>query len=243
MGIEVFKKHLREKRAIKISLGSNSDINKTALIATCSQNAHASAIDIACDKKLFEIAKKNTKLPIFASSNHPFSLQEALSWGVDGIEIGNFNTLRKQGKMYSPNELYNIVLETYALANDYDTFVSVCIPKEFNKEEKISLIKKLELLGVDLIRLESANINAQIQELEEIVNNSIVPFGFLLENTSDIKTIFEHGFCAADVEYIAQKFESQAHISTTIMTLVGSISHRNSLNREILRTSREIFAF
>ena len=57
VGIEVFKKHLREKRAIKLSLGSNIDANKTALIATCAQNAHASAIDIACDKKSFEIAK------------------------------------------------------------------------------------------------------------------------------------------------------------------------------------------
>lgn len=243
VGIEVFKKHLREKRAIKLSLGSNIDANKTALIATCAQNAHASAIDIACDKKSFEIAKKHTKLPIFASSNHPFSLQEALKWGVDGIEIGSFNSLRKKGKMYSPHELYNIVLETCALANDYDTFISVCIPKEYNKEEKANLVKKLELLGIDLIRLETSNIIKDIQELSEIANASIIPFAFLLENANDIKTIFENGFCAVDVEYIAQKYESLAHISTTTMTLVGAISHRNSINKEILRTSREMFAY
>ncbi len=243
VGIEVFKKHLREKRAIKLSLGSNIDTNKTALIATCAQNTHASAIDIACDKKLFEIAKKHTKLPIFASSNHPFSLQEALKWGIDGIEIGNFNSLRKKGEMYSPSELYNIVLETCALANDYDAFISVCIPREYNKEEKISLVKKLELLGINLIRLETSNITKDIQELGSIINSSIVPFAFLLENTNDIKTVFENGFCAVDVEYIAQKYESLAHISTTAMTLVGAISHRNSINKELLRTSREIFTY
>ena len=90
---------------------------------------------------------------------------------------------------------------------------------------------------------EDSWIIKDIQELSEIANASIIPFAFLLENANDIKTVFENGFCAVDVEYIAQKYESFAHISTTTMTLVGAISHRNSINKEILRTSREMFAY
>lgn len=242
MGIEVFKKHLREKRAIKLSMGSNYDINTTKLMAGYTQELHASALDINCDKKQFETAKKYTKLPIFASSNHPYALKEALEWGVDGIEIGKYDLLRKKGQMYTPDELYNIMLETMSCADDFDTFISVCIPREYKKEEKVNLIKKFELLGIDLIRIESSNLRTEKEELFDIIDNSIASFSFLLENPNDITYALEMGFRAIDVEYIAEKFRSSAYIKSAIMSLIANVSSRNSINKEILRTSREIFA-
>ena len=75
MGIEIFKKHLREKRAVKIIAGiDNYNADNVARVCRAAQKGHASAVDISCDKKIYDIARKNTKLPIFVSSVHPFEL-------------------------------------------------------------------------------------------------------------------------------------------------------------------------
>ena len=63
MGIEVFKKHLREKRAVKIIAGiDNFDLENVAKVCRAAQNGHASAVDIAAKKEVYDIARKNTKL-------------------------------------------------------------------------------------------------------------------------------------------------------------------------------------
>ena len=68
MGIEVFNKHLREKRAIKVSVGSNNNLDNVAKICRAAQESRASAVEIPSDKNIYDIARKNTKLPLFASS-------------------------------------------------------------------------------------------------------------------------------------------------------------------------------
>ena len=129
MGIEVFRKHLREKRAIKINAGiDNYNLDNVARICRASQKAKASAVGVACSKDVFTTARKNTKLPIFVSSIHPFELLKAVQWGADAIEIGDFSALYKQGNKFSMEDAYNIVLETLSLINKYDVFVCATIP-------------------------------------------------------------------------------------------------------------------
>ena len=71
--IEVFKRHLREKRAIKIISGiDNYNLDSVKKVVSAAQMGLASAVDVACDKEVFEVAAKNTTLPIFVSSIHPF---------------------------------------------------------------------------------------------------------------------------------------------------------------------------
>ena len=101
------------RSVVKIIAGINNyNLDNVAKVCRAAQKGHASAVDISANKEVYEFARKNTKLPIFVSSVHPFELLEAVKWGADAIEIGNFDALYKFGQSYSAKEVYDIALET-----------------------------------------------------------------------------------------------------------------------------------
>ena len=257
MGIEVFKKHLREKRAVKIIAGiDNFDLENVAKVCRAAQNGHASAVDIAAKKEVYDIARKNTKLPVFVSSVHPFEILEAVKWGADAIEIGNFDALYKKGETYSANEVYDIVLETMGLISKYDVFTCVTIPGNIDVEEQIELARKLEILGVDLIQTEglkqastSSNPSAHlVSYAQATISNTIELFqhtALPIMSASGItaKTAplaFAAGASAVGVGSAVNKLDSEIAMAATVMSIVNSISHRNSINKEIIRSEREL---
>ena len=256
MGIEVFKKHLREKRAIKIIAGiNNRNLENVAKVCRAAQMGHASAVDIACDVNVYKTARKNTKLPVFVSSVHPFELLEAVKWGADAIEIGNFDALYKEGKTFSAEEVYEITLETLSLINNYDVFTCVTIPGNIEISEQIELAKKLEILGVDLIQTEglkkditssnpSAHLvsfaSASISNTLELFKHTSLPIMSASGITAQTAPLaFASGASAVGVGSAVNKLSTEVEMAATVMALVASISHRNSINKEILRTERE----
>jgi len=257
MGIEIFKKHLRERRAVKIIAGINNyDLNSVAKVCKAAQTGHASAVDISASKEVYEVARKNTKLPIFVSSVHPFELLEAVKWGADAIEIGNFDALYKVGLKYSAKEVYDIVLETMGLVNSYDIFTCVTVPGCIDIAEQIELVKKLEILGVDLIQTEglkvstnSSNPSAQLVgyaeatiantlELSHHTGLPIMSASGITPQTAPLA--FASGACAVGVGSAVNKLDSEVAMSATVMAIVSSISHRNSIYHEIPTTNREL---
>ncbi len=258
MGIEVFRKHLREKRAVKIIAGiDNHNLDNVAKVCRAAQAGHASAVDIACDKKVYETARKNTKLPIFVSSVHPFELLNAVQWGADAIEIGNFDALYKKGQTFSAQEVYDIVLETMGLINNYEVFTCVTIPGNIEISEQIALAKKLEILGVDLIQTEglkasststnpSAHLvsfaEATIANTLELTQHTILPIMSASGITAKTAPLaFAAGAAAVGVGSAVNKLDSEIAMSATVMAIVSSVSHRNSINHEIVRSERELF--
>ena len=177
MGIEIFEKHLREKRAIKISAGSNNlNLETVAKVCKAAQMSRASAVEITCSKEVYNIARKNTKLPLFVSSIHPFEILDAVKMGIDAVIIGNYFETYKKGQKFSASEIYDIVLETMGLINNYDVYIAVTIPASITFEEQVELVKKLEVLGVNLIQTEgykksSTNPNAIIESAEFSIKN------------------------------------------------------------------------
>lgn len=257
MGIEVFRKHLREKRAVKIIAGiDNYDLDNVAKVCRAAQTGRASAVDIAADKKVYDIARKNTKLPIFVSSVHPFKILEAVEWGADAVEIGNFDALYKKGIEYTAEEVYDIVLETLSLINKYDIFTCVTIPGNIEVAEQIDLAKKLEILGIDLIQTEglkkstnssnpSAHLvsyaQATIANTIELFQHTSIPIMTSSGITAKTAPLaFASGASAVGVGSAVNKLDTEVAMSATIMSIVGSVSYRNSLNREIVRSAREL---
>lgn len=257
MGIEVFKKHLRERRAIKIIAGiNNRNLDNVAKVCRAAQMGHASAVDVAADINVYKTARKNTKLPVFVSSIHPFELLDAVKWGADAIEIGNFDALYKEGKGLSASEVYDIVLETMALVDSYDIFTCVTIPGNIKISEQIELAKKLEILGVDLIQTEglkkdttssnpSAHLvsyaSATISNTLELMKHTSLPIMSASGITAQTAPLaFASGASAVGVGSAVNKLNSEVEMAATVMAVVGSISHRNSINREIIRTEREL---
>lgn len=257
MGIEVFRKHLREKRAVKIISGINNyNLDNVAKVCRAAQAGHASAVDIAADKKVYETARKNTKLPIFVSSVNPYKLLDAVKWGVDAIEIGNFDALYKQGESFSADTVYDIAVETLSLVSDYDVFTCVTIPGNIEISEQIKLAKKLELMGVDLIQTEglkqtikstnpSAHLvsyaQASIANTIELAQHTSLPImtaSGISEKTAPLA--FASGANAVGVGSAVNKLDSEVSMAATVMSIVSSVSHRNSINREIVRSEREL---
>jgi len=257
MGIEIFKKHMRERRAVKIIAGINNyDLDNVAKVCRASQMGHASAVDIAAGKEVYEIARKNTKLPIFVSSVHPFELLEAAKMGADAIEIGNFDALYKIGQGYSASEVYDIVLETMGLLNSYDIFTCATIPGCIHITEQIELARKFEILGVDLIQTEglkvvsnSSNPSAQlvsyaeatIANTLELSHHTALPIMSASGITPQTAPLaFASGACAVGVGSAVNKLDSEVAMSATVMSVVSSIAHRNSIYHEIPTTKREL---
>ena len=248
MGIEIFKKHLREKRAIKVSVG-HRDTEHAAKIARACQQAKASAIDIPFSKEIYDVVKKNSRLPILVTSYHPFELLEAVKMGVDGVIIGNYWDLYKRGKYFNAQEVYDVILETLGLISDYNVFTCVTIPTTLELNEQLDLIKKLEYLGVDLIQVEGykqttayniipSSFDA-IAIMSECMKYTRIPM--MASSDINVKTAFaafEAGASAVAAENVIYDLSSEVVMKSTIMEIVASVAYRNSLNREIIRTAR-----
>ena len=254
MGIEIFEKHLREKRAIKISAGSNNlNLETVAKVCKAAQMSRASAVEITCSKEVYNIARKNTKLPLFVSSIHPFEILDAVKMGIDAVIIGNYFETYKKGQKFSASEIYDIVLETMGLINNYDVYIAVTIPASITFEEQVELVKKLEVLGVNLIQTEgykksSTNPNAiiesaefSIKNLEEIRKITRVPIiASCAMNETATKAAFEKGAYAVSIDSYVNKLDYEAAMKAAILNIFGSISYRISLNKELIRNSREL---
>ena len=255
--IEVFKRHLREKRAIKIISGiDNYNLDNVKKVVSAAQMGLASAVDVACDKAVFDTAVKNTSLPIFVSSIHPFKLAQAVEWGADAIEIGNFDALYEKGQSFSADEVYEITLETMSLLEGKDTFICVTIPGNIDIKEQIEVAKKLELLGVDLIQTEGMkpkgvkNVGAKALletaqatigntlELSRHVSIPVMSASGISAQTTPLA--FAAGASAVGVGSAVNKLDTQIEMVATIRNIVASVSQRNSLNREYARNSKEL---
>lgn len=157
--IDSFKRRLAEKNAIKVIAGiDNYDLEKVSMVVTAAEQGGADAVDIAASEELITRARELTSLPIFVSSISPLELAQAVSFGADAIEIGNFDALYKKGLRMSANEILDIVKETLSLINKDEVFVCATVPGHISVAEQVELAMKLEELGVDLIQTEGAAI-------------------------------------------------------------------------------------
>ena len=155
MGIEVFRKHLREKRAVKIIAGiDNFDSESVKKVVMSAEAAGASAVDICADPEIISMVRSMTDMPVFVSSIVPEELMHAAALGADAIELGNFDALYKKGMSFSASQVLNLAKRTMDLISDSDVFFCVTIPGELEIGEQISLARELETLGVDLIQTE-----------------------------------------------------------------------------------------
>lgn len=153
--IDLFKRALEEKRAVKVIAGiDNYDIENIKKVVTSAQTAHATAVDICARQDIISEIRSMTDMPIFVSSIVPSELVKAVELGADAIEFGNFDVLYKKGMSFDANDVLKMVEETIELLGDKKVFMSVTIPGEIPTSDQIALAVKLESMGVDLIQTE-----------------------------------------------------------------------------------------
>lgn len=181
--IDLFKQHLREKRAVKVIAGiDNFDIENVKKVVVAANQAGASAIDISARREIIEVARALTELPLIVSSIKPEELADAVKWGADAIELGNFDALYKDGLRMSADEVLELARRTMSLINKSETFMCVTIPGHISVAEQINLARNLEEMGVDLIQTEGAAIaNAQSEGARGLLETAQVSIANTIE--------------------------------------------------------------
>lgn len=181
--IDLFREHLREKRAVKVIAGiDNFDLENIKKVVSAANQAGASAIDISASEEVFETARQLTDLPLFVSSINPEELAQAVRMGADAIELGNFDALYKKGIRMGADEVLELARKTMSLINKSETFVSVTVPGHISVSAQIDLARSLEELGVDLIQTEGAAIaNVQSEGARGLLETAQVSISNTIE--------------------------------------------------------------
>ena len=181
-GIELFRQHLTEKRAVKIIAGiDNFDIENIKKVVTSAEQAGASAVDICAKPEIVSEIREMTDMPIFVSSIVPSELVKAVELGADAIELGNFDVLYKKGMSFTSEQVLSLVKETIEMLGDTETFFCVTIPGSLSINEQIELARKLETMGIDLIQTEghysassqSDGVRGLMERAELTISNTI----------------------------------------------------------------------
>lgn len=248
--MDLFKQHLREKRAVKIIAGiDNFDIENVRKVVSAANQSGASAIDISASAEVFEAARQLTELPLFVSSIAPEELAQAVKMGADAIELGNFDALYKNGLRITSEEVFELARKTMSLINKSETFVCVTIPGHISVSEQIGLARKLEEIGVDLIQTEGAAIaNVQsegarglmetaqvsIANTIEISRNVDIPVMTASGITSTTAALaFAAGASAIGVGSCVNKLDSSIAMMAVVRSLV-EIAEKNATTREMI---------
>lgn len=186
--IELFKQHLKEKRAVKIIAGiDNFDIENVKKVVSAANQAGASAIDLSASQEILETARQMTELPLFVSSIVPEELAQAVKMGADAIELGNFDALYKKGVIMGSEEVLELAKKTISLINKSETFFSVTVPGQLSVAEQIELARNLEELGVDLIQTEgAATTNAQSEGARGLMETAQVSIANTIEISRNV---------------------------------------------------------
>lgn len=252
--IELFKKHLSEKRAVKVIAGiDNFDIENVKKVVASATQAGASAIDLCADEDIYMAVRAMTELPLFVSSIIPQELAQAVKYGADAIELGNFDALYRKGLRMGANEVLGLAKQTLTLISEIKTqqevFFSVTVPGHISISEQIELAINLEEIGVDLIQTEGAAIaNAQSEGARGLIETAQVSIANTIElarnveipvmtasgiTTTTAALAFAAGASAIGVGSCINKLDSSIAMLAVAKSLV-EIANKNTVRETVL---------
>lgn len=239
--INTFRNAMNSRNALKVIAGINNfDIDRVRNVVSAASQGGAHAVDICCNKEIFDMTRTMTDLPIFVSSIVPSELAMAAEWGADAIELGNYDALSKDGKMVSAAEVWNWAKETKSLLNGKEIFFSVTIPGHISMNEQIELAHKLESLHIDLIQTEGSMMTSHhstgamglmetamrtMANTMEISANTDIPV--MTASGISVKTVamaFAAGASAVGVGSAVNKCDSLISMIATVRALVEASS-------------------
>ena len=145
---------LKNKTLIKIISGiQNYDRQKTLNIAMAAEIGGASALDICDDKEIIKTVRASVSLPLFVSSTEAKKLIEAQNYGVDVLEIGNYESFYKISRLFTRKEVLEIAKEVKK-SLDKNVLLCVTVPGTLEVENQVKLAKELLSFGVDILQTE-----------------------------------------------------------------------------------------
>jgi len=265
--IEMFRQAMNEKRALKVISGiENLELDRVEMIVSSAIEAKATAIDVAAKQEVLELSQRlisesNSEIMLMASSIIPMELANAVNlYNVDAIELGNFESLYREGLEMSSSQIISLVEETLSLIQEHrsEILFSVTIPGMLPISEQISLARQLEELNIDLIQTEGyvsqEMMNLELEGSRLWLNRAELTISNTLElsrnielpimTASNINTITAPFAFAAGASVIGcgsciNRLESKISMLGVISNLM-EIANRNGIMMSSLKDSKMI---
>lgn len=178
---------LANKNFVKIISGiQNYDKQKSLNVAMGAEMGGATALDLCDNPEIIKSIRALVQLPIFVSSIDPLKLIAAQSFGVDALEVGNYEGFYKQGKMFTPKEILEIA-KFVKKSITKDLLISVTIPATLEIENQIKLAKELITLGVDIIQTEGFDGDTPSSDRRDQTYSEILQSASTLANTLELR--------------------------------------------------------
>ncbi len=180
---------LKNKNFVKVISGiKNYDKQKTISTALAAESGGASALDICDDPEIIKAVKSSVELPIFVSSIDPLKLIAAQSLGADVLEIGNYESFYKEGKMFTPSEILEI-FQFVRKSVTKDVVICCTIPATLELENQVKLAKELVNAGIDIIQTEGFSPDTPDTERKDQSYLDILRAASTLTNTIELRKV------------------------------------------------------
>ena len=180
-------KSLKNKTFVKIISGiQNYDKQKVLNVAMAAELSGATALDICDDAQIIKDIRSAVQLPLFVSSIEPEKLISAQNLGADVLEIGNYESFYKIGRLFTPKEIIKIV-ETLRRNVSTDVLLSVTVPSTLEIENQVKLGKELINLGVDILQTEGFSPDIPASDRKDETFTDILKAVPSLANTLELR--------------------------------------------------------
>ena len=184
---EKIKEALKNKNLVKVISGiQNYDKQKVLSVALAAEFGRAGAIDICDDPNIIKTVRATVQLPIFVSSVDPLKLIASVSYGADVLELGNYESFYKEGKMFTPSE----ILDTFQFVKKsipQDILTCVTVPSTLEIENQVNLAEELVKLGADMIQTEGFAQDVPESDRTDKTFTELLQVMSTLANTIEIK--------------------------------------------------------
>lgn len=192
---------LKNKSLVKIISGiQNYNKQKSLYVAMASELGGATALDICDDPEIIKPIRSLVQLPIFVSSIDPLKLVACQSFGVDALEIGNYESFYKTGKMFTPKEILEIA-KFVKKSIVTDLLLCCTIPATLEVENQIKLAKDLLDLGVDILQTEGFSGDTPVSDRKDKTFTDILKAVSTLANTIALRKALPNAniICASGI--------------------------------------------
>ena len=180
---------LKNKNFVKVISGiKNYDKQKTISIALAAESGGASALDICDDPEILKAVKSSVELPVFVSSIDPLKLIAAVSFGADVLEIGNFESFYKEGKMFTPSAILEI-LQFVRKSVPKDVIICTTVPATLEIENQLRLGKDLIKIGADILQTEGFSSDIPDSDRKDPGYLDLLKAASTLTNTIELRKV------------------------------------------------------
>ncbi len=145
---------LAHRRCVKIISGlDNFDPARVIPVVRAAEMGGATYVDIACAESLVRLAKQASSLPVCVSAVTAQDLAQAVGWGADLVELGNFDSFYSQGRIFGAQEVLDLTRQTRQLLPT-GILLTVTVPHTLDLVDQVQLAQALVQAGADILQTE-----------------------------------------------------------------------------------------